>query len=584
MIKKIIVVIIVILTISLFLFKDNLSSAKDDLRAEYTVKRSDLNISVIESGIIKPRSQVVIKNALDTSATITFLVDEGTVVKQGDLIVAFDSTSLEDDKINQEIQLQNAEASFISAQENMAVSENQSQSDVDQAELNLEFAKLDLEKYEGKEYQNTLFEMQQNLDLAEEELARAEYDLEHSQKLSDEKYISETELKADQLAFKQKQKSVNIAQNNLSLFTDFTHKRKLRELESEVSQKEMALERTRRKAKADVTQAQANLKAKEAEFKRQQDRYARITDQLSKTKLYAPADGMVIYQTSMNRNRFGNQENPLMVGQTVRGREDIIYLPTADTTKADIKVHESSLKKIQLGQRAVVKVDALPDATFTGTIAKISPLPDNNWMNPDINKYPCEIFIDDNEYDLKNGMNCRCEILIEALKDVLYVPLQAVIQVGDEYFVEVREGKEFVRRKVEIGLDDNKLIHIISGLEEGESVSLTPKLKDTEVKAKSIFSDLSGEFPEGAETNGMAPAAGQGGYPGGGTGMGGGAGMGPGGQRPQGGNAPTVTPEALERLQNMTPEDRQAMMERFQGQGGQGQRPRRNTEGAVQPQ
>ncbi len=277
-----------------------------------------------------------------------------------------------------------------------------------------------------------------------------------------------------------------------------------------------------------------------------------------------------------------------MVGQTVRGREDIIYLPTADTTKADIKVHESSLKKIKLGQRAVVKVDALPDATFTGTIAKISPLPDNNWMNPDINKYPCEIFIDDNEYDLKNGMNCRCEILIEALKDVLYVPLQAVIQVGDEYFVEVRQGKEFVRRKVEIGLDDNKLIHIISGLEEGESVSLTPKLKDTEVKAKSVFGEFSGEFPEGAGTNGMAPTAGQGGYPGGGAGMGGGmgggAGMGPGGQRPQGGNAPTVTPEALERLQNMTPEERQAMMERFQGQGGQGQRPRRNTEGAVQPQ
>ncbi len=485
MIKKVTAVIIVILIIAFAFYKTSRKTDTVDLQAFFTVKRSDLNISVIETGSIKPRSQVVIKNELDSSATITYLVKEGVVVKEGDLLVEFDASGLEDDKINQEIQLQNAEASYVSAKENLAVSENQAQSDIDQAELNLEFAKLDLEKYQEKEYQNTLFEMQQNLDLAEEELARAEYDYEQSQKLYDEQYISQTELKADELSFKQKKKSVDIAKNNLSLLTDYTHKRKSRELESDVNQKSMALERTRRKAKADVTQSQANLKAKEAEFKRQQDRYTRITDQLSKTKLFAPAAGMVIYQTSMNRGRWGNQENPLEVGQTVRGREDIIYLPTADTTKADIKIHESSLKKIKIGQKVIVKVDALPDAVFTGSIARISPLPDNNWMNPDINKYPCEVYIDENEYDLKNGMNCRCEILIESLNNVLFVPLQAVIQVGEDHYVEVKEGKNYVRRAVEIGLDDNKWVHIISGLTEGDKVTLTPQLKDTEVRVKS---------------------------------------------------------------------------------------------------
>ena len=483
--KKLALIVIIFAVIGFFLINKGESAGDKPDHADFVAQRADLNISVIETGTIKPRSQVVIKNQLESSATITYIIDEGTVVKEGDLLVEFDASELEDDKINQEIQLQNAEASYISAKENMAVEENQAQSDIEQAELNLEFAKQDLEKYNKGEYPNELTEIEQNIDLADEELKRAEYELTHSKNLFAEKYISETEFKADELAVKQKEKNLLIAKMDLTLLKDYTHKRKLTELESDVRQTEMALERTKRKAKANVTQAQANLKAKEAEFKRQQDRYDRIVDELSKTKLYAPANGMVIYETSMNRGRWDSQQNPLEVGLTVRGREDIIYLPTADTTKADVKIHESSLKKIQLGQRASIKVDALPDAVFSGYIAKISPLPDNNWMNPDINKYPCEIYVDENKYDLKNGMNCRCEILIEELKDVVYVPLQAVIQVGDEHFVEVKEGKEYIRRKVEIGLDDNKWMHIVSGLEEGEIVSLTPTLKDTEVQPKS---------------------------------------------------------------------------------------------------
>ncbi len=482
MIKKIIAAIIVILAIAYFVVQGTKSTVDGPDIATYTAQIGDLDISIVETGTIKPRSQVVIKNELDSSATITFLVEEGAVVNKGDLLVAFDASSLEDSKINQEIQLQNAEASFVSASENMAVSENQAQSDIEQAQLNYEFAQLDLEKYISGEYPNELTEIQQNIDLAEEELERAKYELGHSTKLYEEKYISETEFKADELAVKQKEKSVLIAKNNQKLLIDYSHKRKLAELESKVRQTEMALERTKRKAKADITQAKANLKAKEAEYKRQQDMYARITDQLSKTKLYAPADGMVIYQTSMNRGRWGSQENPMEVGQTIRGREDIIYLPTAQTTKAEIKIHESSLKKIQLGQKAIIKIDALPDVIFTGTIAKLSPLPDNNWMNPDVNKYPCEVFIDDNEYELKNGMNCRCEIQIDTLKNVIYVPLQAVVQIGDEHFVEVKKLNSFERRKVVIGQDNNNWIHIAEGLKEGEQVSLSPQLKDTEKK------------------------------------------------------------------------------------------------------
>ncbi len=480
--RKSIVLFIIILAIAAVLYA-SLGSKKTDKTEQpvFTAKKGDLQISVSETGTIKPRSRVVVRNELESSATITFLVDEGAVVKKGDLLVTFDPTELDDELINQEINLQNAEASYISAEEKLAVAKNQADSDKEQAQLTLEFANMDLEKYIAKEYPNQLSEANQSIFLAEEELKRANKTLESSKELLKEEYISQTEFDADQLAQKQKESRVQIAKNDLELLEKYTNIRKKAELESDVRQAKMALDRTNRKARADITQAQADLKAKEAQYKRQQDRYDRLKEQLSKTKLYAPEDGMVIYQTSMDDRRWRDNSEPLEVGQEIRGREEIIYLPTAETTKADIEVHETAMKKISINQPAIIKVDALPDVVFSGYIAKISPLPNRDWLNPDSNKYPCEIYIDENKYDLKNGMNCRCEILIEELNDVIYVPLQAVVQIGREHFVEVKEGKDFVRRKVEIGLDDNKWIHIVSGLEENEIVSLTPQLSNTEV-------------------------------------------------------------------------------------------------------
>jgi len=59
-------------------------------------------------------------------------------------LVELDASGLMDQKIDQQIKVQNAEAAFISARENLAVVENQAQSDMDKAELSYSFAKEDL--------------------------------------------------------------------------------------------------------------------------------------------------------------------------------------------------------------------------------------------------------------------------------------------------------------------------------------------------------------------------------------------------------------------------------------------------------
>jgi len=116
--------------------------------ATFAAKRGPLTISVVESGTIKARDQVVIKNEVEGRTSIITLVREGSNVKKGDLLVELDASTLQDGKIDQEIRVKNTEASFINAQENLAIVSSQADSDVNEAALKVEFAEQDLKKYE----------------------------------------------------------------------------------------------------------------------------------------------------------------------------------------------------------------------------------------------------------------------------------------------------------------------------------------------------------------------------------------------------------------------------------------------------
>lgn len=100
-------------------------SVKSTDAPTYRVKRGPLTISFVESGTIKARNQIIIKNEVEGRSSIISLIPEGVRVKKGDLLVELDASSLEDQKIDQEIRVQNTEASYIGATENLAVVENQ---------------------------------------------------------------------------------------------------------------------------------------------------------------------------------------------------------------------------------------------------------------------------------------------------------------------------------------------------------------------------------------------------------------------------------------------------------------------------
>lgn len=601
----------------------------------YEVQQGPLTVSIAVSGTIQAREKVVIKNELEGSSTILFLVPEGSRVKKGDLLVELDASALVDQRVDQQIKVQNAEAAYINARENMAIIENQAKSDIDQAQLTYDFAKQDLKKYNEGEFPKLQKEAETQITLKKEELNLAEEKVKWSQILFDEKYLSQSELQNDELAANRTQLQLDLAKSDLDLLNTYTYQRQIAQLESDVSQAQMALERTQRQANANIVQASAELQAKLSEFEQQQSKLTKLDEQISKAKIYAPMDGLAVYATSVQMSFRGNNE-PLEEGQTVRERQELIHLPTTSSYIVEAKVPESSLEKIHTGLPVRITVDALPGKTYTGKVSTIAPLPNAQsiFMNPDLKVYDTQILIDGAGEDLRSGMGCQAEIIVDYFNEAVYIPVQAIIRIGNQPTVYVANGREFEPRSIELGPDNNRLAQIKSGLKKGEIVLLTPPLSKAEVTAKEGFgedTDIKKIVDEAKENNAKnaqtqppasAPGAdapgggrqrgggqgapdgasgggfggrngGQGGPGGGGfgnrgggqggpeSGFGGGqGGPGGGGFGGRGGGRPNMTPEQQEemrkRFESMTPEERDAMRQRFQrnrdggGAGGPG--------------
>lgn len=402
------------------------------------------------------------------------------MVRKGDVLIELDASTLEDRLVDQQIQVQNDEAGYIQARENLEVVRNQAASDVEQAVLELEFARVDLDKYEHGEYPAQLNEARARIAVSQEELRRAEERHSWSKVLFDEKFLSQTELQADALAAQKARLDLDLSLGQLELLREYDYPRRIKELKSEVRRKTMAVERIKRKSAADTVQAEAALKAKEAVLNQGRAKLDKIRAEIGKTRIRAPQEGMVVYATSTKASWRGAVE-PLDAGQEVRERQELIYLPSSKAKTAETKIHESDLQMVHAGQRAIVRVDAFPHEVFAGEVTNIGVLPDatSAWLNPDLKLFSVDVRLEREHEQLRSGMNCQVEIIHSELIDVLYVPLQAVVtQEGQARVYVLDSSGKPVAREVGVGLSNANFVQIVRGLNVDEAVLLNPPLPE----------------------------------------------------------------------------------------------------------
>jgi HlyD family secretion protein len=487
----------------------------------FTVRRGDLPITVTESGNIKALNSMDIKSEVEGRTTIISIVDEGTVVTPEDVnnkkvLVELDSSDIKERLTQQEITFSNEEASYTEAKEALDIQIKQNDSDIKGGEMKVRFALMDLQKYLGGAVAEELMsvetnpggkdnkiasliddpnlgggavqklrELKDSITLAGSRFEQASDRLMWTQKLYDKEYVAETELKKDQLEMQSSKIQLESAKTALELFRLYEFPKEAEKLLSDYNEAKRELERIEAGARSKFAQAKAKLSSKEATYSLEKERLEKWRKQLEACTIRAPAAGQVVYSSSM-MDSWQRRNNPIEVGAEIRERQKIISIPDTSEMKVEIKIHETWVDKVQPGQQAKINIAAFPDKTFTGKVLKKAPLADpEEWLNPDLKVYSTDVSIDGTHEFLKTGMSAKVEIIIEELKNVISVPLQAVVNRNGKKVCYVMASREPKQREVETGLFNDNFVEIKSGLAEGEKVLLNPpRVSESEATGK----------------------------------------------------------------------------------------------------
>jgi len=475
------------------------------------VQRGPLRISVVERGNLEAADSISLKSEIEGTTTILWLIEEGVHVEEGDLLCELDVTPLIDRKFDREISVRDAEADFIKSKQAYEIQKSQNESDIAKAEQNLTFAREDLRKFREGERDSTLATGQEAITLADEQHARAKDQLKWSQELEAKGFLTSTELEADRIAANTTAIRLEQAKRDFVLLRDFQVPRDESELVAGLAEAERELERVKLQAAARLVDYEAAMETGEAKFKLEKDKLDDLVAQIDKAALHAPRAGMVVYAKQPG-GRYG-RDDPIAEGTQVRERQDLITIPSAKGMVAEVSLHESVLKQVEVGQTCIVRVDAVPGREFRGHVSFVALLPDQQswWANPNQRLYRTDVAIDGASPEMRPGMSCSIEILVEDIDDAIFVPVQSVFRHEGGNLAFVSDSGRVEPRPVEVGRYNDRWVQVLSGLSVGEVVLLSPPAGFT---LKPAGEDEKSEIDAGSSAPGEGlRAGGEGGRP-----------------------------------------------------------------------
>lgn len=194
-------------------------------------------------------------------------------------------------------------------------------------------------------------------------------------------------------------------------------------------------------------------------------------------------------------------------------------LASNDTMILSVSVDELDINSVSKGQEATITLDAIEDATFTGTVTKVSNSASSSGNG--VAKYTVEITIPKDE-QMKSGMNASATIVIENRENILTIPVNALQERGNQSFVYTSkdsEGNLSGEVAVTTGLSDGDNVEITEGLSEGDVVYYIRRGNTSGSSFSEMFGGrFGGEMPEGMGSGGFGNRGGSGSFGGGNSG------------------------------------------------------------------
>ena len=222
-----------------------------------------------------------------------------------------------------------------------------------------------------------------------------------------------------------------------------------------------ALERARNDVAVRQTKllaSQQEVETREQQIRQEEASLATTKYRLSQVVITAPADGMV------TRRNVEEGEN-VVVGTMNNAGTVLLTLTDMSSIDAEVELDETAIPAIQLGQSAVITIDAFPDRTFRARVSAIgnSPIetasPQSAAQRP-ATKFMVVVTLEEEVPGVRPGFTCTAEITTATRRNVLAVPIQSLTVQEVLYDVDgqlVQELPSAGRRAARISINETSL-------------------------------------------------------------------------------------------------------------------------------
>lgn len=241
---------------------------------------------------------------------------------------------------------------------------------------------------------------------------------------------------------------------------------------NKVEEDRLALEQARREVAAMKERLDWHKQSSDATYQiiaskkaRAENKVAQINQGMANFQAKADREGVVIYKTKWNGERF-------QVGENVWSGQSILEIPDLNTIIAEAFVPEVDIGKVKTNQRVELTIDAFPGKSYTGTVKSMGTLVrPKAWDIP--NKIlEAQITLDQLDAQImRPAMSIKAKIETSALPDCLAIPLKAARTTAGGSKVKMKTAQGWREQTVKLGDSNGAEVVVIEGLRAGDKIA-----------------------------------------------------------------------------------------------------------------
>ncbi len=204
---------------------------------------------------------------------------------------------------------------------------------------------------------------------------------------------------------------------------------------------------------------------------------------LKYTYLRAPFDAVVLTKNA----DIGDIVTP--VGAAANARASVVTIADMDSLQVEVDVSESNIEQIKTDQPCEIQLDALPGKRFRGKVHMIVPTADRSKASVLV-----KVAFLDKDSSILPEMSAKVAFLQRKITEnehtpVRAVPVSAIVKYKGHDSVYVLVGNRVKEKRIDTGRRLGNMVEIISGLETGDRIVLSPPDKIEDGKKVKIIED-----------------------------------------------------------------------------------------------